>query len=241
MDKREILTKLEEGQLEKVVAPLTDVNELNNIHNVLFHKALELGVMRADLIKGIDQANYDIAREANLDERELRQMNRKMMADYDPNLALIVYRSQIKVMLAAIRDAHEAQADGVISPAATLFNETAYGQTLSTVSSTGMPSVAVFTGLAHLDGNKVIYGHISAEEAYENLEANKQAVFTAVGPSNDPTRYDFVTIACELIADESEGERLDRMRDEIGPAVHNCLVFQVKEIRIQHLPKMTGG
>ena len=240
MDKREILTTLEEGRLEQLVEELSDVSELNNIHNVLFHKALELGVLRPDLIKMIDEANYDIAREARLDERELRQMNRKMMADYDPNLALIVYKSQIQVMLVAIHEAHEAEAEGAVTPAANLFNKLSYGQTLSTVhSGTGTPAVAVFTGLAQLEGNKIIYGHISAEEAYENLQTSKTAIFTAVGPSNDPTKYDFVKITCEMISDESEGENLDRLRDEIGPAVHNCLIFQVKEIAMSHLPKMT--
>ena len=240
MDKREVLTQLEQGGLESTVQSLEDVDALNDIHNVLFHKTLEVGVPRAELIRRIDDQNFYLAREARLEERELRQMNRKMMIDYDPDLAVAMYRAQIDVMLRSIGKAMEERERGEVKPEEDLFNRRAHGQTLSTVSTDGTPSVAVFTGLARLEGERVVYGHISAVEAYENVTATKKAVFTAVGPSNDPTKNDFITIRVELLADHAEGEELTKLRETAGPAVKNCLVFEVKEVAVSHLPKTTA-
>jgi|SaaInl4_150m_RNA_FD_contig_61_783421_length_1120_multi_2_in_0_out_0_2 hypothetical protein len=239
MDKREVLTELEQGGLESIVQSLNDMDSLNDIHNVLFHKTLEVGVPRAELIRRIDDQNFYLAREARLEERELRQMNRKMMIDFDPDLAIAMYRAQIDVMLKSIEQVAADRERGDVVPEEDLFNTKAYGQTLSTVSADGVPSVAVFTGLARLDGSRVYYGHISATEAYENAASTKKAVFSAVGPSNDPTKNDFLTIRVELVENVDEGEEMEKIKGFMGPAVKNCLIFEVKEIRMSHLPKVS--
>jgi len=239
MDKREILTALEEGQLTGVVESLNTTQELNDVHNALFHKALELGVPRADLIRKIDEANYDIARSSLLDYRDLKQMSRKMLEDYDPRLAIKVFRGQINVMIKACDVARRERA--ISKPEEKLFNEEAYGQTLSTAAPDGSLEVAVFTGLAKLRGDKVTFGRIGAEKAYQNLKANPRAVFTAVGPSNDPTRYDFVTISVDLEEDHTDGGVLEELRKQVGPAVSNAMVFSVTNINVLHLPKPTAA
>ncbi len=235
MDKREILTALEQGRLTEVVESLDTTTELNDVHNALFHKALELGVPRTDLIRSIDGANYDIARSSLLDYRDLKQMSRKMLEDYDPRLALKVFRGQINVMIKACEVARKQRV--IFRPEEKLFNEEAYGQTLATAAPDGTPEVAVFTGLAKLSGDKVTFGRIGAEKAYQNLKQNPRGVFTAVGPSNDPSRYDFVTIAVELVEDHTDGSVLEELRHKIGPAVTNAMVFSVSGTNILHLPK----
>lgn len=239
MDKREILTALEEGRLGEVIESLTSTGELNDIHNALFHRSLELGVPRPELIRRIDEANYDIARSSLLDYRDLKQMSRKMLEDYDPRLALKVFRGQISVMLKAIEVARQQRV--ISKPEEKLFNEEAYGQTLATAARDGMPEVAVFTGLAKLNGDTVTFGRIGAEKAYQNIKQNPHAVFTAVGPSNDPTKYDFVTISVKLQEDHTDGSKLEEVRKQISPAVANAMVFTVTSTNILHLPKPTGG
>ena len=239
MNKRETLTLLEEGKLEEMVESLKDIPELHSIHNVLFHRALEFGVLRVELIKRIDGMNYSIAREANMDMQELAFMNRKMLVDYDPNVAVLVYKRQIEVMLNAIKEAEDAAETGTMNPAADIFNRKAYGQTLATSDKDGNPTVAVFTGLAELRDDKVVYGHISADNTYEGLKATPRAVFSAVGPSNDPTKTDFVTIDVELEEDLTEGELLDELREKLDSAVKRALVFAVKDVEVFHLPKVT--
>ncbi len=239
MNKRETLTLLEEGRLEEKVESLEEISELHGIHNVLFHRALEAGVPRVDLIRRIDELNYDIAREANLDARELRYMNRKMLVDYDMSLAILVYKRQIEVMLKVISEMEAAAETGAVNPAADIFNDKAYGQTLATTSEDGTPSVAVFTGLAEMRDDKVVYGHISADHAYECLKANPRAVFSAVGPSNDTTKIDFVTIEVELEEDLTDGELVEELRGRIGDSVKSVLVFSVKNVEVFHLPRVT--
>ena len=239
MDKREVLTALEEGRLQEVVQTTPSTQELNSIHQVLFHRSLELGVPRPELIRKIDEATYDVARRSLLDYRDLKQMNRKMLEDYDPRLAVEVFRAQINVMIAASTVAQRQQQ--IFHPEEKLFNVDAYGQTLSTAALDGTPEVAVFTGLAKLNGDKVVFGRIGAERAYQNLKQNPRAVFTAVGPSNDPTKYDFVTIAVELEEDHTDGKALEELRAKVGPAVTNCMIFAVSKTQVQHLPKPTAA
>jgi len=237
MDKREILTALEEGHLAVIVDKTYATSDLNDIHNAVFHKALELGVPRTELIRRIDEINYEIARRSLLDYRDLKQMSRKTLEDYDPQLAVEVYKGQIAVMLKTIDETLEQRQAGVVRPEEKLFNREAYGQTLSTADLRGAPAVAVFTGLARVRGDRVILARIGHDRAYRNLNENPRAVFTAVGPSNDPSKYDFVTLTAELQEDLTQGEELQALRDEIGPAVSNCLVFSIVDVKVLHLPK----
>lgn len=237
MDKREILTALDNGELEVIIQKTYAASELNDIHNALFHKALELGTPRPELGRRIDEASYDVARRSLLDYRSIKQMSRKTIEDYDPQLAIELYKSQIGVMMAVIKDSISRRASGIERPEMELFNSQAYGQALSTASLDGTPTVAVFTSLAFLETDRLVFGRIGHEKAYQNLKQNPRCVFTAVGPSNDPTKYDFVTISAELTEDVTTGEKLDSLRQRLGPAVTNCMIFKVVETRVLHLPK----
>ncbi|HOT36310.1 MAG TPA: hypothetical protein PLT86_06575 [Candidatus Latescibacteria bacterium] len=235
MEKREILTALEEGRLRGIIKSFNSTRELEPVHQALFHKALELGVPRVELVKAIDDSTFDVAKKAMLDHRDLKQMSRKMLEDYDPRLAVEVYRTQVNVMITACETAMKQRA--ILKPEEHLFNTDAYGQTLSTAAVDGHPEVAVFTGLAKLDGETVTFGRIGADKAYNNLKANPHAVFTAVGPSNDPTKYAFITIDAHLDKDITEGPELEGLRKRLGSPVVNCMVFSVSKINVVHLPK----
>ena len=57
-----------------------------------------------------------------------------------------------------------------------------------------------------------------------------------MGPSNDPTATDFVTISVELKEDHTDGEALEHLRTTMGGAVTNAMVFSVSDIKVSHLP-----
>ena len=101
MDADEVVVALEEGRLEGIVQASRSTRDLHAIHNCLFQRTLELGVPRAELLRKINEATYDVARRSLLDYRDLKQMDRRMLEDYDPRLALEVLKAQITVMITA--------------------------------------------------------------------------------------------------------------------------------------------
>jgi hypothetical protein len=236
MDKREIFQAIDEGTVGELIASTDDTYELNGVHESMFRRALEVGVVREELIRAIDDAMFDVARNSLLDPREMKQMSRKMLEDYDPKLALDVYRSQIRVMFDKYSKAKADQESGLSRPEENLFNDEAWGHTLSTAGTNGALAVVTFTGLAQLDGSRLLFGRIGNDDAYQNLKENPQAVFSAVGPSNDPSKIDFVTISATLEEDHTEGEVLAEFHGLMGSAVQNAMVFSVSDIRVSHLP-----
>ena len=237
MERREIFVAIDQGRLDELVTSTDSTKELNEIHNALFHRALEVGVPKQELIRRIDQATYAAARDSNMDERDIKQMSRKTLEDYDPKLAIQVYRTQINAMYTAYMTAIENRETGEERPEEELFNTGAYGQTLSTASLDGTPVVAVFTQLAVIEDEKIRFGRIGQEQAYKNLKENPKCVFTAIGPSNDPSKVDLVSITAELVDDIDSGEGLERGRAEFGHAVSNLLIFSVTDVKMNHLPK----
>jgi hypothetical protein len=143
--------------------------------------------------------------------------------------------TQIGVMIDQCEAALKQRA--VSKPEEALFNSQSYGQMLSTVAADGKAEVAVFTGLAKLEGEKVVFGRIGAAQTYQNLKGNPHGVFTAVGPSNDPTKYAFITIVVYLREDHTDGPAIESLRASIGSAVTNCMVFAVEKVVVVHLPK----
>ena len=237
MNRGEIFQAIDEGRLAELVEATDLTKELNEMHNALFHRALEVGVLRESLIRRIDEASFEAARLSLMDEREIKQMSRRSMEDYDPKLAIEVYRSQIHAMLDSFNEAAKEREEGINRPEENLFNLAAYGQMLSTSALDGTPEVAVFTGLARLEGRSLLFGRIGQDKSYRNLKENPKAVFTAVGPSNNPTKIDFITIDVELQDDRAEGKDLEQGRDLFGPSVANLLIFSVTDMRLVHLPK----
>jgi hypothetical protein len=105
MEKQDVLRALEEGRLGDEVDKVEHINDLHAMHQLLFAHALESGFPRAELIRRIDEGTYAVARDSMLDVNELRLMNRKMLENFDPKLALDVYRAQIHVMIDACTEA----------------------------------------------------------------------------------------------------------------------------------------
>lgn len=237
MQRRDIFVAIDHGHLDELVAGTDSTKDLNEIHNALFHRALEVGVPKQELIRRIDQATYSAGRDSLLDERDMKQMSRKTLEDYDPKLALQVYRTQINAMYKEYLTAIENRETGEDRPEEELFNARAYGQTLGTASLEGTPEVAVFTQLAVIEDGKVRFGRIGQSQTYDNLKENPKGIFTALGPSNDPTKIDLVSITVELEEDIDSGEKLERARLEFGHAVTNLLIFTVIDVKMNHLPK----
>jgi len=241
MERRDIFVAIDHGRLDELVASTDSTKDLNEIHNALFHRALEVGVSKQELIRRIDQATYSAARDSLLDERDIKQMSRKTLEDYDPKLALQVYRTQINAMYKEYLAAIENRETGEERPEEELFNTGAFGQTLGTASLDGTPAVAVFTQLAVIekqDEKQIIrFGRIGQDQTYKNLKENPKGIFTALGPSNDPSKIDLVSITAELEEDIDSGQKLDRARMEFGHAVSNLLIFKVLDVKINHLPK----
>jgi hypothetical protein len=237
MERRDIFVAIDQGRLDELVASSDSTKDLNEIHNALFHRALEVGVAKQELIRRIDQATYAAARDSLMDERDIKQMSRKTLEDYDPKLAIQVYRTQINAMYKEYLAARENQETGEERPEEELFNTNAYGQTLGTASLDGTPAVAVFTQLAVIEAEKIRFGRIGQDQTYKNLKENPKGIFTALGPSNDPSKIDLVSITVELEEDADSGEKLDRGRLEFGNAVSNLLIFKVLDVKINHLPK----
>lgn len=237
MERRDIFVAIDHGRVEELVANTDSLKDLNEIHNALFHRALEVGVPRQELIRRIDQATYTAARDSLLDERDIKQMSRKTLEDFDPKLALEVYRTQIDAMYTEYKSAIEDRKAGESRPEETLFNAGAYGQTLGTASLDGTPAVAVFTQLAVIEDNKIRFGRIGQDQAYQNLKSNPKGIFSAIGPSNDPSKVDIVTFTVELAEDIDSGDELERAREEFGHAVTNVLIFNVIDWKINHIPK----
>ena len=237
MDRRDIFLAIDGGEIADLVANTDTADDLNEVHNALFRRALEAGVLKEELVRRIDEASYEAAHNSLLDVRDLKQMSRKTLEDYDPELAVQVYRAQINAMYGAFEEMKEQHDAGLDKPEEELFNDMAFGQTLSTAALDGTPAVSAFTALAKFEGENLRFGRIRQDRAYAHLKENPRAIFTAVGPSNDPTKYDFVTIDVELVEDFSEGEQVELAREEFGHAVKNLMTFKVTELSLVHLPK----
>ncbi len=236
MDKREVFKAIDDGSVEQLVEEMTDTSDLNLVHEAMFRSALEEGVPRDELIREIEEEMFQVARLSLLDPREMKQMSRKMLEDYDPQLALEVYRGQIKVMYRSFGKAKADQEAGISRPEENLFNDGAWGHTLATSGLDGALAVVVFTGLAKLEGDRLLFGRIGNDTAYKNLKENPHAVFSAVGPSNDPSKIDFITISAELEEDKTDGPVLEEFHKSMGSSVTNGMIFSVTDVKVSHLP-----
>lgn len=242
MERRDVFQAIDDDRLDGIVDATDSVEDLNVIHDALFHRCLEIGVQRQTLTRKIEEATYVVTRESMLDERDMRQMSRKALHAYDPKLAIRVYKTQIATMYESFREARKVMQSGAERPEVRIFNSQSYGQTLSTASSDGVPAAAVFTSLARITGDRIEYARIGNDEAYRNLKENQHAVFTAIGPSNDPSKNDFVTIYAVLEEDHTTGELLEQARKRLGNnAISNVMIFTVKEMKLNHLPKPKWG
>ena len=105
MEEHEIVAALAENRLHEEVDAIEQTGALHGIHQVLFSRALGLGIPRAELVRRIDDATFQVARSSMLDINELKLMNRKTLEGYDPKLARDVYRAQIHVMIDACAEA----------------------------------------------------------------------------------------------------------------------------------------
>jgi predicted pyridoxine 5'-phosphate oxidase superfamily flavin-nucleotide-binding protein len=119
-----------------------------------------------------------------------------------------------------------------------VFNKRPRIGVLSTSDGKGNVNVAVFGSPQMIDDNTIVMG-IGNNRSYRNLRENPKAAFIVMEPGPTPPEWKGVRVYLEAKSIESEGELLNKLKEEItnrvgkqaGEMIKAAIRFTITEVR----------
>lgn len=124
----------------------------------------------------------------------------------------------------------------LIEQARALINQNLPSTTLSTTDRDYNVNVAVISVLEMVGDDTILMARFGAERTYENLKETGKGAFLVL-TFDDAGRKNGVRVYVTLTADETCGERFDRLVERLGRTPYhtfplkNCLVFTITSIQ----------